>query len=131
MSLWEQITDRCGGCQFEPQGNRLQRFGWIYVVNPYALLHTIKAIGFMVSEDFLMFFPILRKLMTDPHGMAKLDPKGTVGTINAGDHKTLLYTKCINYGPHRKDFLKFLSMRAVDQQGLGQFAAKGSTPPPH
>ena len=60
--------------------------------------------------------------MTDPHGMAKLDPKGTVGTIYAGDHKTLLYTKCINYGPHRKDFLKFLSMRAVDNQGLGQFA---------
>ena len=30
--------------------------------------------------------------MTDPHGMAKLDPKGTVGTIYAGDHKTLLYT---------------------------------------
>ena len=49
--------------------------------------------------------------MTDPHGMAKLDPKGTVGTIYAGDHKTLLYTKCINYGPHRKDILKvfFLS----------------------
>ena len=43
------------------------------------------------------------------------------------DHKTLLYTKCINYGPHRKDFLKFLSMRAVDNQGLGQFAPKEST----
>ena len=24
--------------------------------------------------------------------------------IYAGDHKTLLYTKYINYGPHRKDF---------------------------
>ena len=61
----------------------------------------IKAIGFMVSEYFSMFFPIIRKLMADPHGMAKLDPKGTVGTIYAGDHKKLLYTKCINYGPHR------------------------------
>ena len=40
-----------------------------------------------------MFFPMLRKLITDPHGKAKLDPKGTVGTIHAGDHKTLLYTK--------------------------------------
>ena len=50
-----------------------------------------------------LFFPIIRKLMTDPHGMAKLDPKGTDGTIYAGN-KTLLYTKCINYGPHRKDF---------------------------
>ena len=42
--------------------------------------------------------------MTDPHGMAKLDPMGTVGTIYAGDHKTLLYTKYINYGPHSKKF---------------------------
>ena len=42
--------------------------------------------------------------MTDPQGMANLDPKGTVGKIYAGDHKTLLYTKYINYGPHRKDF---------------------------
>ena len=31
--------------------------------------------------------------MTDPQGMAKLDPKGTGGTIYAGDHKTLLKTK--------------------------------------
>ena len=67
----------------------------------------IKAIGFTVSEDFLMSFPIIRKLMTDPHGMAKLDSKGTVGKIYAGDHKTLLYAKCINHGPHRKVF--FLS----------------------
>ena len=35
----------------------------------------------MVSEDFLKFFPIIRELMTTPLGMAKLDPKGTVGTI--------------------------------------------------
>ena len=56
--------------------------------------------------------------MTDPHGMAKLDPKGTVGTIYAGDHKTLLYTKCINYGPHRKDFLKFLSLKLLITRGL-------------
>ena len=46
----------------------------------------IKAIGFMVSD----VFPIIRKLMSDPHGMAKLDPKGTVGTIYAGNHKTKL-----------------------------------------
>ena len=62
----------------------------------------VKAIGFMVSEDFLKIFPIitLRKLMTDPQSMAKLDPwKDTVARF-----KTLLYTKYINYGPHRKDF---------------------------
>ena len=98
----------CSG-QFEPQGNRLQRVGWIYVVSHYALLHT------KYKSYWLYGFPIIRKLMTDPHGMAKLDPKGMVGTIYAGDHKTLLYTKCINYGPHRKDFKKILSMRAVDR----------------
>ena len=42
--------------------------------------------------------------MTDTQGMAKLDPKGMIGTIYAGYHKTLLYTKYINYGPHRKYF---------------------------
>ena len=30
--------------------------------------------------------------MTDPQGMAKLDPKGTVGTIYAEGNKTMLYT---------------------------------------
>ena len=38
--------------------------------------------------------------MTDPQGMAKLDPKGTVGTIQ----NIAIYAKYINYGPHRKDF---------------------------
>ena len=62
--------------------------------------------------------------------MAKLGPKSMVGTIYAGHHKTLLYTKYINYGPHRKDFLTFFlfhykSMRPIDHQGLGQFAPKG------
>ena len=45
--------------------------------------------------------------MTDSQGMAKLDPKGTVGMIYAGYSKTLLKTKYINYGPHRKDFKVF------------------------
>ena len=65
----------------------------------------------MVSEDFFKkFSPIIRKLMTDPQGMAKLDPKGIVGTIYAGDHKALLETKYTNYGPHRKDFLFFFPL---------------------
>ena len=45
--------------------------------------------------------------MTDPHAMGKLDPGGTVGMIYAGDHKTLLNTKYINYGPHRKKITSF------------------------
>ena len=51
--------------------------------------------------------------MTDLQGMAKLDPKGMVGTIYAGDHKILLETKYINYGPHRKDFLKFFPILSL------------------
>ena len=58
----------------------------------------------MVSEDFFEVFPIIRKRMTDPQDIAKLDPKSMVGMIYAGGHKTLLYTKYINYGPHRIDF---------------------------
>ena len=34
------ITHRHGGDQFEPPGYRLQKVGWIYVVNHHALLHT-------------------------------------------------------------------------------------------
>ena len=87
MSLWEQITHRCGSVQFEPQGYRLQRVGWIYVVNHYALLHTkYKSYWLHGFKRFFNVFPIIKKLMTDPHGMAKLDPKGIVDTIYAGDH---------------------------------------------
>ena len=63
----------------------------------------IKAIGFMVSEDFFKFSPFIRKLMTDVQGIAKLEPKTMIGTIYAGNHKTLLDTKYIHDGPHRKD----------------------------
>ena len=74
----------------------------------YCYILNIKAIGFMVSEDFkkkvFPHYKIIRNLMTGLHGMTKLDPKDTVGTIYAGDHKTLLKTKYINYGPHRKIF---------------------------
>ena len=59
----------------------------------HCYIPNIKATDFKVSEEFLTFFAIIGKLITDPHDMAKLDPKGTVGMIYAGDHKTLLYTK--------------------------------------
>ena len=103
MSLWEQITHRCGGGQFEPQGYRLQRVSWIYVVNHYALLHTkYKSYWLHGFRRFFNVFPHYKESNDRPSWqLAKLDPKGT---FYAGDHKTLLYTKYINYGPHRKDF---------------------------
>ena len=75
-------------------------------MNHYVLQHTKYKSYWLhfFRRIFKKFFPIIRKLITDPQGMTKLDPKGTVGTIYAGDHKTLLETKYINYGPHRKDF---------------------------
>ena len=62
----------------------------LHTVNHYALL-VYKS--YWLHAWFSEVFPIIRKLMTDPQGMAKLDPKGTVGTIYAGGQKTLLYTK--------------------------------------
>ena len=46
---------------------------------------TIKATGFMVSENFFQVFLHYK----DPQGM--LNPNGQFGTIYAGDQKTLLY----------------------------------------
>ena len=76
-----------------PRVYRLQRVGWIYVVNRYALLHTKNKNYWLHGfQRFLKFFPIIRQIIRDPQGMAKLDPKGTVGTIYAGNHKIVLYT---------------------------------------
>ena len=75
-------------------------------MNHYDLLHTKYKSNCLhgFRRFFKKFSPNKRKLMTDPQGMVKLDPKGKFGTIYAGNHKTLLETKYINYGPHRKDF---------------------------
>ena len=59
----------------------------------------IKATCLMVSEDFLKFFPIIRKLMTAPQDWPRWTPRAQLARF-----KTLLCTKYINYGSHRKDF---------------------------
>ena len=33
-------------------------------------------------------------------GVANLDPRGMVGRIYVGDHKTLLHIKSVSSGPH-------------------------------
>ena len=90
---------------FEYQGYRLQRVCWIYVGNLYALLHTKYKNNWLHGfRTFVKNFPpIIRKLMTDPQGIAKLDPKGTVGTIYAGYNNI----KYINYGLIEKIFKGF------------------------
>ena len=42
-----------------------------------------------------------------------LDPRGMVGRIYVGDHKTFLHTKYVSCGPHgfrEEDFLSFFSI---------------------
>ena len=56
----------------------------------------IVAVGFMVSEKFILKF----MEPNDPHDMAHLKHKYMIGKIYLGDHKTLLYTKYISCGPH-------------------------------
>ena len=102
------------GGQFEPEAYRLQRVGWIYVVNHCALLQlNIKATGFMVSEDFLKVFPYYKEANDRPSGHGQVESQGHVGMIYAGDQKTLIYTKYINYWPHRKDFHIFFSITSL------------------
>ena len=68
----------------------------------------IKATGFMVSEDF-KFFPLYK----EAQGTPKMDSNGHIGMIYPVDQKTLLYTKYINYGPHRSDFYSFFSITSL------------------
>ena len=76
---------------------------------------------------FFNVFPHHKEANDRPSWHGQVDPKGTVGTIYAGDHKKLLYTKCINYGSHRI-FFKFLSMKAVDliTRGLASLHPRGT-----
>ena len=55
--------------------------------------------------------------------MASLGPRGLIGRVYVGDHKTLLHTKYISSGPHgfREDFFSFShfkSMGANDPRGV-------------
>ena len=67
----------------------------------------------------------------DPRGMAILDPRGLIGRIYVGDHKTLLHTKYISSGPHgfrEEDFLSFSHdkfMGANDPRGVASLDSRG------
>ena len=91
-------------CQFEPQGYRLQRVVWIYVVNHYALLQyiiNVKAIRVMVSEDFFKDFPHnnFKEVNDRPLEHGQVGPQRHSCTI-----QNIAYTKYINYGPYIKYF---------------------------
>ena len=94
----------CGG-QFEPQGNRLQRVGWIYVVNHYALLQTkYKSYWLHGFRLFFNVFPHYKEADNRPswqgqvgeyffhntwsyidhRGVAICDSRGLIGRIYVG-----------------------------------------------
>ena len=53
-----------------------------------------------------------------PWGMASLDPRGLIGRIYVGDHKTLLHTKYISCGPHGLSFSHYKSMGTDHLRGV-------------
>ena len=63
--------------------------------------------------------------------MASLDPRGLIGRIFVGNHKTLVHTKYISWGPHgfrEEDFLSFShykSMGANDPHGMANLDPRG------
>ena len=67
----------------------------------------------------------------DPRGVASLDPKGLIGRIYVGDHKTLLHTKYISSGPYgfrEEDFLSFShykSTGANDPRAVASLGLRG------
>ena len=64
----------------------------------------MKALGLVVLEKkIFLFFP------NDSRGGARMDPRGTVGSIYKEDYYTLLHTKYESSGPYGfgEDFLKF------------------------
>ena len=58
----------------------------------------------------------------DPWGVTNLDPKGMIGRIYVGNHKTLLQTKyisCRHHGFIEEDFLSFLIISLWDLMNPG------------
>ena len=57
--------------------------------------------GLAVSEKKTYSFFYYKSMQAyDLQGVANLDHMGMVGSINEGDHKILLHTKYLSYGPH-------------------------------
>ena len=107
-------NDAPGAWQIWTPGSRLA--GIIKGLPKHCITQNIKALGLMVSEKkiFLRFFPIISlcRPMT-PRGMANLDPRGMIGRIYEGYHKTLLHTKHIGFRPcgfREEDFFVFFPL---------------------
>ena len=60
-------------------------------------------------------------------GVASLDPRGLIGRIYVGDHKTLLHTKYKSCGPHGfRDFIFFFKLFPLHNPlGCSQYGPQG------
>ena len=106
--------------------------GRIYKEDHYILLQTkyesSGPCGFG-EEDFFYVLPMTPP--PPPRGMARMDPRGTVGRIYKEDHYTLLLTKYESSGPcgfGEEDFLCFShckSMGANDPRSGAIFDPRG------
>ena len=69
----------------------------------------------MVSEKkvSIMFSHYKSMGANDPKGKTNSDPRGLIGRIYVGDHKTFLHTKYLSCGPHgfreKESFIFFFS----------------------
>ena len=94
------VNDVPGAWPISTPGSRLT--GIIKGLTKHCFTQNIKALGLMVLEKniFFTFFPIISlwRPMT-PRGVANLDPRGIIGRIYEGYHKTLLHTKYIGFRP--------------------------------
>ena len=77
LRVYGSKSHRCGRGQFEPQGYRLQRASWIYVVNHCALLHTkYKNNWFHGSRRFFKVFPHYKEANNRPSWHGQVGPQG-------------------------------------------------------
>ena len=62
------------------------------------------------EEDLLIFSNYKSMGANEPRGVFSLDPRGLIGRVYVGDHKTLLHTKYVSSGPHgfrEEEYLSF------------------------
>ena len=106
VSLWELMTPRAG--PFLIPGAWLA--GFIKRNTTHCYTQNMKALGLVVLEIFLLFFPRRTR------GVACIDPRGMVGRIYKKDHYTLLHTKYESSWPcgfGKEDFYVFSMMPLV------------------
>ena len=97
--------------------------GFVKGITKHCYTQNIKALGLMVSEKIFL---------CSSRSVANLDPKGMIGRIFVGYHKTLLHTKYTGFRPcgfREEDFFHVIHIISLWQimmpPGHGQFRTQG------